>query len=61
VFCPQSDAFDASTELECDAYIAWLHGTLHFVLQLWKTVGKHLKRAQVVYENLAKSLPEDEK
>ncbi|KAM7356919.1 signal recognition particle 68 [Cochliomyia hominivorax] len=55
-----SEAFDARTKLECEAYVSWMHGTLHFELQLWKTAGEHLKRAQVVYENLAKALPEDE-
>ncbi|XP_030372284.1 signal recognition particle subunit SRP68 [Scaptodrosophila lebanonensis] len=55
-----SEAFDARTKLECEAYVAWMHGTLHFELQLWKTAGEHLKRAQVVYENLAKALPDDE-
>lgn len=55
-----SEAFDARTKLECEAYVAWMHGTLHFELQLWKTAGEHLKRAQVVYENLTKALPEDE-
>lgn len=37
-----------------------MHGTLHFELQLWKSAGEHLKRAQVVYENLAKALPDDD-
>ncbi|EDW80022.1 uncharacterized protein Dwil_GK12346 [Drosophila willistoni] len=55
-----SEVFDARTKLECEAYVAWMHGTLHFELQLWKSAGEHLKRAQVVYENLAKALPDDE-
>ncbi|KAH8235081.1 hypothetical protein KR032_008378 [Drosophila birchii] len=55
-----TEAFDARTKLECEAYVAWMHGSLHFELQLWKTAGEHLKRAQVVYENLAKALPDDE-
>ncbi|KAH8301243.1 hypothetical protein KR018_009226 [Drosophila ironensis] len=55
-----TEAFDARTKLECEAYVAWMHGTLHFELQLWKSAGEHLKRAQVVYENLAKALPDDE-
>ncbi|KAI9587847.1 signal recognition particle subunit SRP68 [Glossina fuscipes] len=54
------EIFDARTKLECEAYVAWMHGTLHFELQSWKTAGEHLKRAQVVYENLAKALPDDE-
>lgn len=56
----QSEIADARTKLECEAYVSWLHGTLHFELQLWKTAGEHLKKAEVVYENLAKALPEDE-
>ncbi|KAH8257283.1 hypothetical protein KR038_006721, partial [Drosophila bunnanda] len=60
IFIPQTEAFDARTKLECEAYVAWMHGSLHFELQLWKTAGEHLKRAQVVYENLAKALPDDE-
>lgn len=56
----KSEAFDARTKLECEAYVAWMHGTLHFELQLWGSALEHLKRAQVVYENLAKALPEDE-
>ncbi|XP_033159318.1 signal recognition particle subunit SRP68 [Drosophila mauritiana] len=55
-----TEAFDARTKLECEAYVAWMHGSLHFELQLWKTAGEHLKRAQVVYENLGKALPDDE-
>ncbi|XP_037934203.1 signal recognition particle subunit SRP68 [Teleopsis dalmanni] len=55
-----SDVFDARTKLECEAYVAWMNGTLYFELQEWKTAGEHLKRAQVVYENLAKALPEEE-
>ncbi|CAD7006680.1 signal recognition particle subunit SRP68 [Ceratitis capitata] len=55
-----SEAFDARTKLECEAYVAWMHGSLHFELQLWDKALDHLKRAQVVYENLAKALPEDE-
>lgn len=37
-----------------------MHGSLHFELQLWNSAGEHLKRAQVVYENLAKALPDDD-
>ncbi|XP_060660741.1 signal recognition particle subunit SRP68 [Drosophila nasuta] len=55
-----TEVFDARTKLECEAYVAWMHGTLHFELQLWDSAGEHLKRAQVVYENLAKALPEDD-
>jgi signal recognition particle subunit SRP68 len=37
-----------------------MHGSLHFELGLWKTAAENLKKAQVVYENLMQTLPEDE-
>ncbi|XP_055383774.1 signal recognition particle subunit SRP68 [Condylostylus longicornis] len=55
-----TDVFDARTKLETEAYVAWMHGTLHFELSLWKSAAEHLKKAQVIYENLAQALPEDE-
>ena len=55
-----SEVFDARIKLECEAYVAWMHGSLHFEQQVWKTVGEHLMSAQKVYENLPKALPEDE-
>ncbi|KAI4456971.1 signal recognition particle 68 kda protein [Holotrichia oblita] len=51
---------DARTKLESQAYVAWMHGTLHFELQLWEKANENLKRAQVIYEKLASALPEDE-
>ena len=51
---------DARTKLEAQAYVAWIHGSLHFELQLWNTAMENLKKAQVVYENLATALPEAE-
>lgn len=51
---------DARTKLEAQAYVAWIHGSLHFELQLWNTAMENLKKAQVVYENLAAALPEVE-
>lgn len=55
-----TDAFDARTKLETEAYVAWMHGTLHFELSLWKTAAESLKKAQVIYQNLVQALPEDE-
>ncbi|XP_055913275.1 signal recognition particle subunit SRP68 [Eupeodes corollae] len=55
-----TESFDARTKLECEAYVAWMHGTLHFELSLWATAGEYFKKAQVVYENLAQALPDDE-
>ncbi|XP_066594747.1 signal recognition particle subunit SRP68 isoform X2 [Prorops nasuta] len=52
---------DARTKLEAQAYVAWMHGSLHFELQLWKKAMENFKKAQVVYGNLAAALPESEK
>ncbi|XP_033336503.2 signal recognition particle 68 [Megalopta genalis] len=49
---------DARTKLEAQAYVAWIHGSLHFELQLWKKAMENLKKAQVVYGKLASALPE---
>ncbi|KZC13746.1 Signal recognition particle 68 kDa protein [Dufourea novaeangliae] len=51
---------DARTKLEAQAYVAWIHGSLHFELQLWKNAMENLKKAQVVYGKLASALPESE-
>ncbi|XP_017770526.1 PREDICTED: signal recognition particle subunit SRP68 [Nicrophorus vespilloides] len=54
------DRCDARTKLEAQAYVAWMHGTLHFELQLWPKATENLKKAQVIYEKLSSALPEDE-
>ncbi|GJQ83650.1 Srp68 [Trypoxylus dichotomus] len=51
---------DARTKLESQAYVAWMHGSLHFELQLWEKANENLKKAQVIYEKLASALPEEE-
>ncbi|XP_069685140.1 signal recognition particle subunit SRP68 [Periplaneta americana] len=56
----ESSKCDARTKLEAQAYVAWIHGSLHFELQLWKPAMENLKKAQVVYEKLAHALPEEE-
>lgn len=55
-----SEYCDARTKLEAEAYSAWIHGSLHFELSLWKKAAENLKKAQVIYENLAQALPEEE-
>ncbi|XP_055715143.1 signal recognition particle subunit SRP68-like [Phlebotomus papatasi] len=55
-----SDCCDARTRWEIEAYNAWMHGTLHFELSLWKSAIENLKRAQLVYQNLGDALPEEE-
>lgn len=51
---------DARTKLEAQAYVAWMHGTLHFELHLWIKATENFKKAQVIYEKLASALPEEE-
>lgn len=51
---------DARTKLEAEAYAAWMHGTLHFELSLWKKAIENLKKAEIIYQNLADALPEEE-
>uniref|UniRef100_A0A182U418 Signal recognition particle subunit SRP68 n=1 Tax=Anopheles melas TaxID=34690 RepID=A0A182U418_9DIPT len=55
-----SDRCDARTKLEAEAYSAWIHGSLHFELALWQSAAENLKKAQVIYENLAQAMPEEE-
>lgn len=59
-FLFQNERCDARTKLEAQAYTAWMHGTLHFELQLWTSAAENLKKAQVVYEKLSTTLPDDE-
>ncbi|KAL0278613.1 UNVERIFIED_CONTAM: hypothetical protein PYX00_000385 [Menopon gallinae] len=56
----ESDVCDARTKLEAQAYVAWIHGSLHFELQLWKPAMENLKKAQMVYEKLAEALNEED-
>lgn len=42
----ESDVCDARTKLEAQAYVAWIHGSLQFELQLWKPAMENLKKAQ---------------
>ncbi|XP_034939236.1 signal recognition particle subunit SRP68 [Chelonus insularis] len=44
---------DARTKLEAQAYVAWMQGSLQLELQLWKEAMTNLKKAQVVYGELA--------
>ncbi|CAB3371450.1 Hypothetical predicted protein [Cloeon dipterum] len=57
----QGDKVDARTKLEAQAYVDWIHGSLHFELQMWKPAMENLKKAQVVYEKLAAALSEDDR
>ncbi|XP_011497811.1 PREDICTED: signal recognition particle subunit SRP68 [Ceratosolen solmsi marchali] len=51
---------DPRTKLEAQAYVAYIQGSINFELQSWVPAMENFKKAQVVYENLAKALPESE-
>lgn len=55
--CPK---FDSRTKLEAEGYVAWIHGTLHFELQLWTSAIEYFKKAQMIYERLASALNEED-
>ncbi|XP_063708328.1 signal recognition particle subunit SRP68 [Culicoides brevitarsis] len=55
-----TDAFDARSKLECEAYVAWMEGSLKFELGAWREAAENLKKAQLVYQNLIQALPEEE-
>lgn len=55
-----NDFCDARTKLEIKAYNCFMHGTLYFEQNNWKEAAENFKRAQIVYENLIKTLPEEE-
>ncbi|KAG8321417.1 signal recognition particle subunit srp68 [Homalodisca vitripennis] len=42
----ETDKCDARTKLEAQAYVAWIHGSLHFELQLWKPAMENLNKAK---------------
>ncbi|XP_050432002.1 signal recognition particle subunit SRP68 [Adelges cooleyi] len=54
------DKFDARTQLETQAYVAWCEGMLQFELQDWKPAIENLKKAQMIYEKLASALNEED-
>lgn len=56
----ESPKFDSRTKLETEGYVAWIHGTLHFELQLWTSAIEYFKKAQVIYERLAGALNEED-
>uniref|UniRef100_A0A1B6L3X3 Signal recognition particle subunit SRP68 n=1 Tax=Graphocephala atropunctata TaxID=36148 RepID=A0A1B6L3X3_9HEMI len=56
----ETDKCDARTKLEAQAYVAWIHGSLHFELQMWKPAMENLNKAKMVYEKLQSALSEEE-
>lgn len=49
-----SQRLDQKTKLEVEAYVACMHGYLHFELGLWQTAAENFKKSQIIYENLTK-------
>jgi len=56
----ENPKFDSRTKLEAEGYVAWIHGTLHFELQLWDSAIEYFKKAQMIYERLAAALNEED-
>lgn len=52
--CVSSGRLDPKTKLEVDAYVAGMHGCLHFELNLWQSAAENFKKSQIIYENLIK-------
>lgn len=50
----QSHRLDSKTKLEVEAYVAGMHGVLHFELGLWQSAADNFKKSQIIYENLIK-------
>ncbi|XKL62768.1 hypothetical protein PGB90_002601 [Kerria lacca] len=51
--------FNCRTKLEAEGYVAWIHSTLYFELQLCSSAIEYFKKAQIIYEKLAIALNED--
>lgn len=49
-----SQRLDGKTKLEVEAYVACMHGYLHFELGLWQSAAENFKKSQIIYENLTK-------
>lgn len=52
--CAASNRLDTKTKLEVDAYVACMHGHLHFELGLWQSAAENFKKSQIIYESLIK-------
>lgn len=52
--CMLSQRIDDKTMLEVEAYVAGMHGNLHFELGLWQSAAENFKKSQIIYENLIK-------
>ncbi|BES95332.1 unnamed protein product [Nesidiocoris tenuis] len=56
----QSEACDARSKLEAQAYLSWLKGTFYFELKAYKEAMDNLQQAKVVYEKLSALVDEND-
>jgi len=56
-----TDKCDARTNLEAQAYAAWMKGALLFEMQDWTSAIEQYRKAQTIYEKLASALTEDDR
>ncbi|KAK7498522.1 hypothetical protein BaRGS_00010182 [Batillaria attramentaria] len=56
----ESPKCDARTKLECQAYNAWIHGSLRFELEDWEKAMELFTKAKTIYEKLAGAFTEEQ-
>ncbi|KAL8616979.1 hypothetical protein ACOMHN_041897 [Nucella lapillus] len=56
----ESPKCDARTKLECQAYSAWIHGSLHFELSNWEKAVEFFTKAKTIYAKLAGAFTEEQ-
>ncbi|CAG5121772.1 unnamed protein product [Candidula unifasciata] len=54
-----SDKCDARTKLECQAYNAWIKGSLEFETENWEKAVEYYTKAKTIYESLANAFSEE--
>ncbi|XP_046550007.1 signal recognition particle subunit SRP68-like [Haliotis rubra] len=55
----ESPKCDARTKLECQAYNAWIKGSLYFESSSWENAMEQYTSAKTIYEKLSGALTED--
>ncbi|XP_076460105.1 signal recognition particle subunit SRP68-like [Babylonia areolata] len=56
----ESPKCDARTKLECQAYNAWIHGSLQFEFSNWEKAMEYFTKAKTIYEKLAGAFTEEQ-
>lgn len=56
----ESPKCDARTKLECQAYDAWINGSLHFELEGWQKAMELFTKAKTIYDKLAGAFTEEQ-